>query len=84
MADIYPGRVYKLDAEGKPIGWFGHGVGKLPGYTGAAHGLACPNQNLIYTAEFQNWRVQRWVLNPNGPTTPADPTAVPVATTPAR
>ena len=82
VGDLYPGRVYKLDLEGRALGWFGHGVGKLPGYTGATHGLACPNQNLIYTAEFQNWRVQRFVLNPTGPTTPSSPTAGPTATTP--
>ena len=70
VGDVYPGRTYKLDIEGRPLGWFGHGVGKAAGYTGATHGLACPNENLVYTAEFQNWRVQRWVLNPTGPTTP--------------
>jgi len=77
VGDGYPGRIYKLDIEGKPLGWFGHGVGKNPGYTGATHGIACPNENLIYTAEFQNWVVQRWVLNPNGPTTPATETPGP-------
>ena len=77
VGDGYPGRLYKLDIEGRPLGWFGHGVGKNPGYTGALHGIACPNENLIYTAEFQNWVVQRWVLNPTGPTTPETETPGP-------
>jgi DNA-binding beta-propeller fold protein YncE len=63
VGDLYPGRVYKIDLNGKVLGWFAH-VGKEPGNTGAIHGLACPNENLIYTAEFENWRVQKFVLHP--------------------
>jgi len=65
LGDLYPGRVYKIDLNGKVLGWFGH-VGKEPGNTGALHGLACPNENLIYTAEFENWRVQRFSLKSTG------------------
>jgi hypothetical protein len=32
---------------------------------GAVHGLACPSENLIYTAEFVAERTQRWVLHPD-------------------
>lgn len=63
VADLYPGRIYKIDLNGKVLGYFGH-VGKLPGETGAVHGIACPSENLIYTAEFINWRTQKWVLHP--------------------
>jgi DNA-binding beta-propeller fold protein YncE len=63
VGDLYPGRIYKIDLDGKVLGWFGH-VGKQPGNTGALHGLACPTENLIYTAEFENWRTQRFVLRP--------------------
>jgi len=61
VGDLYPGRVYKIDLDGKVLGWFGH-VGKEVGNTGGLHGLACPNENLIYTAEFENWRTQRFVI----------------------
>ena len=63
IGDLYPGRVYKIDLNGKVLGWFGH-VGKEPGNTGGLHGLACPNENLVYTAEFENWRTQKFVLHP--------------------
>lgn len=63
VGDLYPGRVYKIDLDGKVLGWFGH-VGKEPGDTGGLHGLACPSENLIYTAEFENWRSQKFVLHP--------------------
>jgi hypothetical protein len=63
VGDLYPGRVYKIDLNGKVLGWFGH-VGKASGDTGGLHGLACPNENLVYTAEFENWRTQRFALHP--------------------
>ncbi len=63
FGDLYPGRVYKVNLDGKVLGWFGH-VGKKVGDTGGIHGLACPSENLIYTAEFINWRVQKFVLHP--------------------
>ena len=63
IGDLYPGRVYKIDLNGKVLGYFAH-VGKEPGNTGAIHGLACPTEDLIYTAEFENWRVQKFVLHP--------------------
>jgi len=62
VGDIYPGRVYKVDLSGKVLGYFGH-VGKEPGNPNI-HGLACRNPNIIYTAEFTNNRVQRFVLRP--------------------
>jgi sugar lactone lactonase YvrE len=63
VGDLYPGRVYKIDLSGKVLGYFSH-VGKKPGETGGLHGIACPTENLIYTAEFQNWRSQKFVLHP--------------------
>lgn len=63
VGDLYPGRIYKLNLDGKVLGWFGN-VGKAPGNTGGLHGLACPDENTIYTAEFLNWRVQKFILNP--------------------
>jgi hypothetical protein len=63
IGDIYPGRVYKIDLSGKVLGYFGH-VGKEWGNPGSIHGIACPSENLIYTAEFVNDRVERFVLHP--------------------
>jgi sugar lactone lactonase YvrE len=63
VADLYPGRVYKIDLDGKVLGYFGH-AGKEWGNPGSTHGLACPTENLIYTAEFENDRVERFVLHP--------------------
>lgn len=63
VGDLYPGRVYKIDLSGKVLGYFGH-VGKEWGNPGSIHGLACPTENLIYTAEFINDRVERFVLHP--------------------
>ena len=68
VGDLYPGRVYKINLDGKVLGYFGS-VGKKPGQTGAIHGLACPTENIVYTAEFENWRVQKWVLHPERATT---------------
>ena len=70
LGDLYPGRVYKLNLEGKVLGYWGS-AGKQPGRTGAIHGLACPSENLVYTAEFENWRVQKWVLHPERANTTA-------------
>jgi DNA-binding beta-propeller fold protein YncE len=64
FGDVYPGRVYKVNiTDGKVLGWFGH-VGRRPGEMGAIHGLACPSENVIYTAEFVAERVQKFVLHP--------------------
>jgi len=63
LGDIYPGRVYKIDLDGKVLGYFGH-VGRAPGNSGPIHGLACGNANIIYTAEFVNNRVERFVIHP--------------------
>ena len=63
VGDLYPGRVYKIDLDGKVLGYFSH-VGKQPGETGGLHGIACPTEDLIYTAEFENWRSQKFVLHP--------------------
>jgi hypothetical protein len=47
--------------SGKVLGYFSH-FGKQPGETGGPHGLACPTENLVYSAEFLNWRTQKFVL----------------------
>ena len=64
VGDLYPGRIYKIDLSGKVLGVVPTHVGKQPGQVGGLHGLACASENVIYTAEFQNWRSQRLVLHP--------------------
>ena len=63
VGDLYPARIYKLNLDGKVLGMFGK-AGKMPGQISGIHGLACPNENTIYTAEFINWRVQKFILHP--------------------
>lgn len=62
-ADGYPGRVYKLDLDGKVLGVIGRS-GHQPGEFGWIHEIACPSENEIYVAELLNWRVQRLLLQP--------------------
>jgi len=63
IGDLYPARIYKLTLEGEVLGVFGRG-GRMPAQIGAIHGLACPSENVIYTAEFANWRSQKFILHP--------------------
>ena len=77
FGDVYPGRVYKVNiTDGKVLGWFGH-VGRKPGEMGGIHGLACPSQNLIYTAEFVAERVQKFVLHPERSASPTTASKAP-------
>ena len=61
VGDLYPARIYKLNLDGKVLGVFGK-AGKAPGQISGIHSLACPTENIVYTAEFINWRVQKFVL----------------------
>jgi DNA-binding beta-propeller fold protein YncE len=63
VADLYPGRVYKVSLDGRVLGMFGRS-GKQLGQFGWIHELACPSENEIYTAELLNWRVQKLLLHP--------------------
>ena len=60
-SDSVPGRIYKLDLDGKILGVFGK-AGKQPGDFGWVHEMACPSENTLYVAELLNWRVQKLVL----------------------
>jgi NHL repeat len=62
MADSYPGRVYKMDLDGKVIGWFG-GNGKQLKQFGWIHEMACPDENTVFAAELLNWRLQKLTLH---------------------
>ena len=59
-----PGRIYKLDLEGNILGWFGK-AGKQLGELGGVMEVTCPSENVVFTAEPTNWRVQKFILHPN-------------------
>jgi DNA-binding beta-propeller fold protein YncE len=63
VADAYPGRIYKLNTDGKVLGWLG-GSGKTLKKFGWIHELACPSENEVYAAEILNWRAQKLTLHP--------------------
>lgn len=60
-SDGYPGRIYKLNLDGKVLGVLGT-TGHGPGQFGWIHELACPSENILYAAELLNWRVQKLTL----------------------
>jgi hypothetical protein len=62
-SDAWPGRIYKLDLDGKVLGVLGQS-GKQPKQFGWIHAMACPSENVLYVAELLNWRVQKLVLKP--------------------
>jgi len=63
VADAWPGRVYKLDLDGKVLGWLG-GSGKQLKQFGWIHAMACPSENELYVGELLNWRLQKLTLHP--------------------
>ncbi len=63
VSDAYPGRIYKLNLEGKVLGWLG-GSGRQLKQFGWIHELACPAENELYVAELLNWWVQKLTLHP--------------------
>jgi hypothetical protein len=43
------------------LGISGHEMGQF----NWPHGLACPNENTVYVADMNNWRVQKLLLHPD-------------------
>ncbi len=68
VVDSEPGRLYKMTLDGKILGMLGVS-GHEMGQFNWPHGLACPNENTVYVADMNNWRVQKIVLKPSGATT---------------
>ncbi len=62
-SDAMPGKIYKLDLDGKLLGTFGQN-GKQTGQFGWIHEMACPAENVLYVGEILNWRVQKLTLHP--------------------
>ncbi len=63
VSDAWPGRIYKLDLDGKVLGWLG-GSGKQLKQFGWIHAMACPSENTLYVGELLNWRLQKLTLHP--------------------
>jgi DNA-binding beta-propeller fold protein YncE len=55
------GKIYKLDLDGKLLGWFGTN-GKKVGQFFWVHEMHCVSENELYTGEAQNWRIQHITL----------------------
>jgi hypothetical protein len=62
-SDGFPGRIYKLDLEGKVLGMLGE-TGKQLKQFGWIHEIACPSENLLFVSELLNWRIQKLILEP--------------------
>jgi DNA-binding beta-propeller fold protein YncE len=62
-SDAYPGRIYKLDLDGRVLGVLGESGKQLKQF-GWIHQIACPSENELYVAELLNWRVQKLLLEP--------------------
>ena len=63
VSDAFPGRVYKLDMDGKVLGWLGRSGKQLKEF-GWIHAIACPSENELYVGELLNWRLQKLTLHP--------------------
>jgi sugar lactone lactonase YvrE len=64
-SDSEPGRIYKLSLpDGKILGVLGKS-GHVLGQFNWIHGLACPEENTLYVADMNNWRVQKLILHPD-------------------
>ncbi|MGZ6004419.1 MAG: hypothetical protein ACXWK1_21165, partial [Caulobacteraceae bacterium] len=63
VSDAFPGRVYKLDMDGKVLGWLGRSGKQLKEF-GWIHAIACPSENELYIGELLNWRLQKLILRP--------------------
>jgi sugar lactone lactonase YvrE len=64
-SDEEPGRIYKLSIpDGKILGVLGksgHEIGQFSW----VHGIACPDENTLYVADMNNWRLQKLILHPD-------------------
>ena len=61
-SDENPGRIYKMTLDGEILGWLGES-GRGPGQFNWIHGISCRDENVLYIADMNNWRVQKLLLN---------------------
>jgi len=64
------GEIYKTELDGTVLGKFGKPGKVVPGVQ-VVHMMDCRNPNEIIVAEIESWRVQKWVLQPQGARTTA-------------
>src|SRR5207245_1081474 len=65
QANEKPGRVYKISLpDGKILGVLGKS-GRDIGQFNWVHGIACPDENTLYVADMNNWRLQKLILHPD-------------------
>jgi len=62
-SDAYPGRIYKLNLDGKVLGYLGSSGKQLKQF-GWIHEIACPSENQLFVGELLNWRIQKLILEP--------------------
>ena len=60
MCDGANSRIIKVDLEGKVLGVLGD-FGKVPGKLDVPHFIAIDSMGAIYSADFRNWRVDKFV-----------------------
>lgn len=63
VADNEPGRIYKISTDGTILGWLGES-GRRAGQFNWIHGLDCSQEDVLYVADMNNWRVQKLLLKP--------------------
>ncbi len=63
VADNEPGRIYKISTDGTILGWLGKS-GRRDGQFNWIHGLDCSQEDVLYVADMNNWRVQKLILDP--------------------
>ena len=63
VADQEPGRIYKMTLDGKILGWLGSS-GRELGQFNWIHGLDCSQEDVLYVADMNNWRVQKLLIDP--------------------
>jgi len=61
--DHEPGRLYKMTLDGKIVGVLGQS-GRKMGQFNWPHAIACPDENTVFIADMNNWRVQKLTLHP--------------------
>lgn len=62
MCDGVNSRIIKVDLNGRIIGVLGS-FGKIPGKLDVPHYIAVDSTGAIYSADFRNWRVDKFVRN---------------------
>jgi len=62
-ADQHPGRLYKIALDGEILGMLGQ-LGKQLGQFNWIHGIDCSQEDVLYIADMNNWRIQKLILNP--------------------